>query len=280
MSGQKARFLKAAEEFRGKIEELFASGRVKEFLEFLGRFRKYSFQNMLLVFIQRPDATRVAGLRTWNKLGRRVKKGERGIRIMAPVFAKKKDRPTEDENPRDEHDAVVYYRMVSVFDVGQTEGDDVPVLSRPLETAHAGGLLDKLIRVSPVPVQLLELRAGGPNGWYVPQDKRIVVSSVLARDMQVKTLLHEMAHALSDPDGVAADSAIQEVVAEGAAHLVAGHLGLDTAAYSVGYVAAWGKDLEKILEAGDRMISVAGQILDRLEHAKPVEVSNALSEAF
>lgn len=107
--------------------------------------------------------------------------------------------------------------------------------------------------------------AGKSRKCLPREQKEIVVSSRLARDMQVKTLLREIAHAVSDPCGMSTDTDAEEVVAEGAAYLAAAQLGLDTSTYSLGYVAGWGRDLKKILAAGDRMMAVAGKILERLE---------------
>ncbi len=259
----------AMERFRTGIEALFAGGRVEEFLRFAASFHHYSFSNTLLIFIQRPAATCVAGLRKWNEMGRWVRKGEKGIAILAPVLVKKKftviDETTNTER-EEEREVLVGFKWVYVFDVAQTEGKPLPRLVEHVTGESHADLFDRLAAASPVPVRLGD--TGAANGYFDKLRNEIVVSPHLPGNMRIKTLLHEIAHAVAHGrDGEYRDDAYSmgEVVAEGAAFLAAAQLGLDTAEYSLGYVASWGKDLKAILAAGEKMMRVARQIIERVE---------------
>lgn len=259
----------AMEQFRKGIEALFAGGRVEEFLRFAASFHQYSFFNTLLIFLQRPTAARVAGLRKWNEMGRRVRKGEKGIAILAPVLVKKKftviDETTGAER-EEEREVLAGFKQVYVFDVAQTEGKPLPRLAEHVAGKSHAHLFDRLIAASPVPVRLGN--TGAANGYFDSAQNEIVISPALAGNMKIKTLLHEIAHAVAhgkDGEYRGDEYRIGEVVAEGAAFLAAAQLGLDTAGYSLGYIAGWGKDLKTILAAGEKMMRVARKIIEQIE---------------
>lgn len=270
---RKEKLRAALERFRAGIEAIFADGRVEEFFRFANAFRRYSFHNAALIFAQRPDATLVAGIRKWNELGRRVRKGERGIMILAPVLVKKTVtvEDADGQAREEEREVLAGFKQVYVFDVAQTEGKPLPANPfasqvRPLEGEDEAGLFERLAAASPVRVEFGETRPA--EGWWDPRLNKIVIGQHLSPAMRVKVILHELAHCLAG-HGTPADGEqerdLREVVAEGAAYLAAQALGLDTADYSLGYVASWGKDMRKILTAGERIFATAEKVLALVE---------------
>ena len=231
------------------LTQLTTDARWPEFLRVMAKFHRYSLNNTLLIFAQRPDATMVNGYRAWQALGRQVQKGERGITILAPLVKRK-----QDEN-QEVTVRVVGFRTVSVFDVAQTHGEPVRGLPERLLTAKHGPLLAAVEAVIPFPVSRVP-DLGGANGVFHTRDRTIALLDHLAPDMQVKTLLHEWAHGLRSPEDTRSRGE-EEVVAESTAYVVASHFGLDTRAYSVGYVASWSQG------DGKAVLAMAEEILRR-----------------
>jgi antirestriction protein ArdC len=208
-------------------------------------FHRYSMGNTMLIALQRPDATQVAGFRAWQQLGRQVRKGERSIRIMAPMAVKERDESGEETGER-----VVFFRSVPVFDVSQTEGEPLP--EPPCEPitgdSHARNIeqLEDHARSLGFTVEHEALEHAG--GYCDAKARRIVVSSnVEAPNARVRILVHELAHAhgVGYADYGREDA---EVLVETAAVIVCGALGLDTSGESIPYIAGWGEanDLEAI----------------------------------
>lgn len=238
------------------LKELATDARWDEFLHVMAQFHRYSLNNTLLIFAQRPSATMVAGYRTWQGLGRQVQPGERGIAILAPLV--RREAQEEGQEPETQ---IVGFRTVSVFDVAPTPGEPVLGLPMQLQTAEHGALLDAIEAVIPFTVRrVADLR--GANGVFHTRDRIIALVNQLAPDMQVKTLLHEWAHGLRPADDTRPRDA-EEVVAESTAYVVASHFGLDTRSYSVGYVASWSQGdgqavlamAEEILRRSQRMVA-------------------------
>src|SRR3989304_1253395 len=199
------------------VKKLVESENFMDFLKFSSKFRSYSFGNILLIWTQRPNATQVAGMKTWNALGRTVKKGEKGIMIFAPFLKKVKRAIGTEESPapdvtadslektrsqEKEEQTLVGFKSVYVFDVSQTEGKPLPELEvgKPsMDDGDAEELFGKILKASPVPVDFEEI-VGSSNGYYMPKERKIVLSNVLTAAQRCKTLLHELAHYLSlDP---------------------------------------------------------------------------------
>lgn len=255
----------ALESLRKGIQDVILSGKMQEVLEMQARFHNYSFGNVLLIYSQRPNATRVAGFQTWKKLGRWVKKGEKGIKILAPIFVKKMDEETGEEKS-----VLAGFKVVTVFDVSQTDGKPLPSLAEELQGSTRAGeeLYSRLLDIAPVPVKFLPLPDEGAKGYY--NFKEIVVSSRLRGDARTKTLLHEIVHAFVEREPLKdeEDRARAEVVAESATYVVAQHFGLDTGSYSFGYVAAWGgQDPNVVLKMGEAIQKAAAVVIEALEKA-------------
>jgi antirestriction protein ArdC len=243
------------------IEALTTSDAWRAHLDAQGRFRRYSFSNALLLSRQDPDATRVAGFATWKKLGRAVRKGERALWILAPMTGR---RTRSDDG--EEHRPILGFRPVAVFDVAQTDGDPLPEVCRTLQgEGPAAGfhyLAERAARLG-YGVEVTEL-PGSTNGDCSFARRRIRVECRNEPAQQVKTLAHELAHALLH-EGTD-DRALAELEAESTAFVVCRSLGLDTSDYSFGYVACWAgggtEAVVRIRSSGTRIQRAASVILD------------------
>ncbi len=261
------------------VTQVLESESFKEFLQFSTKFRRYSFGNTLLIWSQRPSATRLAGMKAWNSMGRHVKKGEKGIAIFAPLMKKVKeydnetdaDAKTETEN---KGERLVGFRAVYVWDIEQTDGKPVPELKTeaPVMDGDPEMLFVRILQASPVPVEYEDIK-GSAKGYYMPKEKKIVLSSRLKPEEKAKTLLHELAHHLSYSEAseglpLGLDRPAEEVIAEGVAFMASAHFGLDSSGYSFPYVASWSKNAEKVLSAGSAIRKVALQLIEMVENVK------------
>ncbi|MGB9887963.1 MAG: ArdC-like ssDNA-binding domain-containing protein [Moorellales bacterium] len=272
-----------AEGVRRALEE----GRLAEFLAFLARFRKYSPANAALIFAQRPNATLVAGIRTWNDLGRRVKKGEKGIAIFAPTVRKVKAR-VEEEDPETgeireverEEERLAGFHVAYVFDVSQTEGKPLPEPPAPPEPLPDSEIAERICRRiledPPAPVRLGCALPFGVLGEFDPRAGEIRISrTVRERSGEMaNVLLHEAAHALAfrmglDSVGMRAASedgyGRGEALAQGAAFVAAAILGFDTFGMSVDYVAWYVRRAEKLLKYLEDMVKLADALVALVE---------------
>jgi len=246
------------------IERLTTSATWRAHLDVQGRFHHYSFSNSLLIGAQDPGASRVAGFATWKRLGRSVRKGERAIWILAPVTGR---RTRSDDG--EERRPVVGFRPVPVFDVAQTEGDPLPEVCRVLQGDDPEAWFARLVGCAGslgYSVVSTEL-PGATNGDCAFARRRIRVECRNERAQQVKTLAHELAHALLH-EGTD-DRPLAELEAESTAYVVCRTFGLDTGEYSFGYVACWAgggpEAVARIKASGGRIQQAASVILSGLE---------------
>jgi antirestriction protein ArdC len=243
----------------GAVRALLSSDGWQAWAQTRATFHDYSMGNCMLIALQRPDATRVAGFRAWQQLGRQVRKGERAIRIMAPMSVKDRDEQGEETGER-----VTFFRAVPVFDIAQTDGDELPEPPREPITgdSHERYIepLKDLARSMGIAVYEYEPTSEA-QGFYDPKGARIVITDRLAPNGKVRTLIHELAHAhgILYSDYPRADA---EVIVETAAYIVCGALGLDTSGESVPYVAGWGEanDLEAIRKHAQTVDEIAGKL--------------------
>lgn len=279
---------KTAEQRRAQAEELQAtitaevetlrdSDAWQRFLAFAQSFHAYSLNNLLLILSQRSTATRVAGFRKWQELGRQVRKGERSIKIFG--YAERKAREGEDTtgmktNAKGEH-VVPYFPMLSVFDIAQTDAGEEweePGLSRRLTGEDEAGIYDATADYLTEQGWTVDREhiGGGINGYTTTDGtRRVVVETDLSPAQAAKTLLHEAAHALlhaeEDPAEHVTHRGIKETEAESVAYVVAGTLGLDTSAYSIGYVAGWsGCEAETIKATAANVLRAAHTLADAI----------------
>ena len=275
------------------ITELFDSERYKEYLRVMSKFHNYSFNNTLLIAMQKPDASLVAGFSAWkNNFGRNVMKGQKGIKIIAPSPFKirqeveKIDPHTQkpiigkDGKPVTEEKEIKIpaYKVVSVFDVSQTEGRELPDIAVDELTGDVDRYKDffaALEKTSPVPIAFEEI-TGGSHGYYHLEDKRIAINEGMSELQTLKTAIHEIAHAkLHDIDLNApedeqkprVDRRTREVEAESVAYTVCQHYGLDTSDYSFGYVAGWssGRELSELKSSLETIRSAAAEIINSID---------------
>ncbi len=263
---------------RQAIERLQSSEGWHAWLTARSRFHAYSFANQLLIAMQRPDATRVAGFRAWPKLGYAVRKGERAIRIwvpMPPSRGRVERWREHGENPLEEPH--VGFRLGLVFDRSQVEALPPPATPMPLDPPIAAvegdELADALAPLSALAGEVgctvgFESMSGGRCGYFDTRGNRIAVNDQLSRNGQVKTLVHELAHALThDTRNVAApqlDYASEELVVESVAFTVCGALGLDTASYSIPYLASWSQTVGT--DAIEQSAALIDRLARRIEH--------------
>ncbi len=226
------------------------------YLRAMSRFHHYSAHNVALILAQNPDATRVAGYRAWQQLGRQVRKGEKGLVILVPLVSRVKGDGDTEADEQDER-VVTRFGVGYVFDVAQTDGEPLPdppaVEAITGATDRGAALWEALVEwltVQGVGVEVAD--CGQANGSYAPATRTIAVHErLISTDQATKTLAHEAAHFVADHSGLVAREDA-ETVAEGAAYVVLHHFGLDTGGYSFPYVARWAEDkgvLRRNLEA-------------------------------
>lgn len=254
------------------VTELFESERYKEYLRVMARFHNYSFNNTLLIAMQCPGATRLAGFQTWKKFGRHVKKGEKGIKVIAPTPYKK----IVEKDGEEQEVLVPRFKVVSTYDVSQTEGKPLPSIATPLmgSVDTFSDIYAALEQISPVPIGFEDI-PGSAYGYYSPMEKRIAVREGLSEQQTIKTLIHEISHAklhdvdLSMPkdERPDIDKRTMECQAESVAFTVCQHFGLDTSDYSFGYVAGWssGKELKELRSSLEVIRSTAAEIIDNVD---------------
>lgn len=236
------------------------------------KFHRYSFQNQLLIFLQHSEATVVAGFNKWKSLGRFVKKGEKGIAIFAPCKYKTKIE-TEDGDEMTLQQ-IRGFRVVHVFDISQTEGEDLSDLNavRPklLGADAPEGIWTALVdHAASIGFDVTRERRGSENGYCDFLAKKISVRPDVSAAQAVKTLVHELGHALLHGDGEVTSREVAEVEVESVAYIVCDALGLDTADYSFAYVARWADGSSEVVkDAAERSISCATGILSSLVHAE------------
>ena len=259
------------------IRDVYQSDRYQQYLKTMSRFPSYSVNNCILIYQQRPDATLVAGYQSWRKnFERTVRKGERGIRILAPIRRKKKE---EDEEVSDS----VGFRTISVFDVSQTVGKPLPsYMDDRLEgtVEDYEEFIEQLELISPVPVRFDEIK-GSAHGYYSKKKQEIVLRTDMTQLQTVKTLVHEIAHAKlhNETEGQKLLSRAQkEIEAESTAYIICNHYGLDTSSYSFGYLAGFSSsaELKELRDSMERIHRASAEIIEDLEHLRHPETKSDL----
>ncbi len=252
------------------IKSLVNSETYKQYLKIMSRFHSYSFGNCILIMLQCPTATRVAGYRAWQqKFQRQVRKNSHAIRIISPCFCEK-------ELPDGTTVTQTYFKATSVFDIEQTDsldGEEFPEVCHQLTGTvdDYDRLIAALTEISPVPVSFEEYKQSS-NGYFSLQEKKIVVKASLDQKQKVKTLIHEIAHSiLHDPDSGERkddDRNLRETAAESTAFTVMYWLGLPSDDYSFAYLAAYTKDFTTLPEFHACLNSIqktADSIIKQLE---------------
>ena len=272
------------------VKEIFTSERYTEYLNTMSKFHNYSFNNTLLITMQKPEATLVAGYQAWQKkFNRHVKRGEKGIQIIAPAPIREKQEiekidpvtkePVigEDGQPETEIVEMVIprFRVTTVFDVSQTEGEPIADLDVPELTGSVqfyDTFMQALQNISPVPIRMMNVE-GEAKGYYHQTEKYIAIQEDMSNVQTMKTGVHEVSHALlhdrevMDAEGVLKDRTTKEVEAESIAYIVCNHFGLDTSEYSFTYIASWceSKDMKALRASMDTIRKTSAEIIGNIE---------------
>lgn len=281
------------------IKEVFTSEKYKAYLSTMAKFHSYSFNNSILIYVQKPNATMMAGFKTWQSLERQVKKGERGIRIFAPrpykvirdveavdpgtgeVLLDPNGKPIMEKEER----SYVRFIPVKVFDVSQTEGKALPTLTEELqgEAQNYEALMAAIKEAAQVPIRF-DTWADSKKGYYNLTNQEIVIKSGMSERQTVKTAIHETAHSILHTDKEhLKDSATMEVEAESVAFVVCQHFGLDTSDYSFGYLASWssGKELPELKASLQTIQKTSDGLIGKLEHLMKKYINNlAISQSL
>ena len=274
------------------LKELFESEKYKSYLTTMSKFHNYSFNNTLLIAMQKPEATLVAGYQAWQKnFNRHVNKGERGIRILAPAPYKIKEERDKldpvtgevmldkDGTPQTEEVEIKIpaFRAVSVFDVSQTDGEPLPELEAKELLSTVEGyedFINAITYVAHAPIGFEDI-PGASKGYFNIEKNRIAVQEGMSESQTLKTMVHETAHSMlhnkevnkEDILAPAKDRNTKEVEAESIAFTVYNHFSIDTSDYSVGYIAGWsnGKDMKELKSSLDTIRRTASELITGIE---------------
>ena len=259
------------------VSDIFQSGQYAAYLTAMSKFHHYSFGNTMLIFIQCPNATHVAGYHDWRRnFGRQVKRGERGITILAPCPYRRQEEVEEAAPDGSSSTSIQWvqrmgFRTVTVFDVSQTEGKPLPELAKKLtgDAAQYESMVAALRSISPYPISI-ESFPGGAYGCCNFVERRILVQPDMSQTQIIKTMIHEVSHAkLHAPEKTEElpqhkQRFVREMEAESVAYVVCRHFGIDTSDYSFGYVAGWsrGRELSQLRESLDLIRNTAAELID------------------
>ena len=247
------------------VENVFSSENYKNWLRVCSKFHHYSLNNQILILMQTGGtASHVAGYRKWQTLGRQVRKGEKGIWIISPMQFKK-----ESPDPDKDDDIMTLFKAATVFDISQTDGDDLPSLVQELtdDDASYDAIIEKLVDFSSVPVTFTSDLPTGVYGCFSPSEQCIKVRDTISRSHRTKTLIHEICHSIWEKDPkVMIDRQSAEVRAESCAYCVCNALNIPTDQYSFGYVAGWssGKELPELKAVMQDIRDTADKILSAI----------------
>lgn len=298
---QNAKIKELTDQLEKGIKEVFVSDKYKRYLSTICKFHNYSVNNLLLIAQQKPDASYIAGYKTWETMDRHVMKGAKGIMILAPspykktVYADATDPDTglpkrdAQGNLVKERKEITYasFRAISVFDISQTEGKPLPELAEELQGQIPDYmvLMDSIKAVAPAPIRF-DNWDDAKKGYYHLTDQEIVIKSGMSELQTIKTAIHETTHSIlhKDKDHIK-DSATMEVEAESVAFILCQHLGLDTSDYSFGYLAGWSSDkelpelkssLQTIQQTSHKLIEDIDKAI--LKHTSNIDISQTIAQ--
>lgn len=272
------------------ISELYESEKYKNHLKVMSKFHNYSVRNQILIWLQNPTASLVMGYKQWqNNFERQVKKGEKGIEILAyaPYFIdgerikldnNGKKILDEDGNPIKEKVKIQkeYFKKVVVFDISQTDGKEIKDLhlveDLKFEVENFKSFFNALIEISPVDVEIANILNTNAKGYYSPSENKIVIRENMQESQTIKTLIHEIAHAkLHNEEAIKDRKNIStnflEVEAESVAYIVSNYLGIDTSDYSFGYIAGWSasKEPKELISSLELIQNTSNEIIRELD---------------
>ena len=268
MSAKEEKIAKLCKMVEEGSKSVYNSEEWKSYLRTMAKFHNYSARNCLLILLQNPNASHVAGFSTWkNTFHRYVKKGEHGIGILGGRSGSYTKQETNKETGavEDVDHSYTSFFPCTVFDVAQTEGEDLPTVAHVLtgDVEQSEEIENKIANICPFPVEF-EYLEDGAHGYMDEKARRVVVCKGMSHEQTIKSLIHETAHALLVDEDKSKDRWEWEVEAESVAYAVSGYLGIDTASYSFGYIAGWARDKDmKYLQSNQKLIrDTAAKIID------------------
>ena len=302
---KKAELKEITDKLEQGVADIFSSDRYKEMLNMIAKFPEYSANNSLLILLQKPDAQLCQSYTGWKSMDRYVKKGEKGIKILAPTpYTVQKEAPKLDGSGKQVLDKdgepvmetteikVTGFKVVNTFDVSQTEGKELPTIGVDELTGDVhnyGKMFQALVDTCPVPIAFEQIR-GGAKGYYHQVEERIAIQEGMSEVQTVKTAIHEMAHqklhAQQKKDNMQTRNS-KEVEAESVAYTVCQHYGIDTSDYSFSYVVGWSKgketpelkaSLETIRRTAAEMIHAIDEKMSEIQVEKAREQSTEHQE--
>ena len=255
------------------VTNISNSGEYKKFLRFSKNFHSYSFNNRILIYLQMEDATRVAGFKTWQSMGRKLKYGAKGIKIVYPIKRKYttkiegQETFSEEDEKKQEGKTVEYmtYGYTHVYDISQTVGEPMPMETTFLNSDNKQEFFEFLKEYAPYPVLEKELRPG-LQGYWSETEKHIALEKSLSVDDKLAVLLHELTHSLYDDFDYKQDRDLSEIFVESVAFIVADYFDLDTSKCSFNYITKWAHgDVKTILDLGSKIQKTADNFINRLQ---------------
>ena len=261
----------AIERLEAGVSQIVDGEEFRRYLSVAAKFHHYSPNNCLMILMQRPEATRVAGYRAWQSMGRQVRKGEKGIRILAPIARK-----IEDEKTGEETQTLCGFKTTAVFDISQTDGEEIPDAPRPEDLASlpeegaeiAAQFYDGLRAFCDAEGVAVEEEHSRPGhyGTYGRKERRITLNATLPTTEKATTLAHELAHhLLHGQDADRNTKQAREVEAEGVAFVTCAAFGLDTSRFTFAYVANYAGQTEALKAALERIQGAARRLIEAVE---------------
>lgn len=261
------------------VQTIVNNGDYEKFLRFGKNFRNYSFNNLVLIFSQFPEATIVAGKSKWLKMKRELINGAKKIFIIAPIPRQyqKKVKVIENDEEIEKTEIIKYnnYRYVYVYDISQTVGEELPLQIQNNNGNDMAYFYEKLKNFSKVPV-IEENLYGTLQGYYSEKEKKIAIRKDLSLNDKTSTLLHELAHCLYDDFDYGKDKNLSEIFVESIAYIVADYFGLDTSMCSFNYITKYANgDPKIVIDLGTKIQKCANQFIDNLENFEMQELELA-----
>ena len=266
---RKARAKEIFDKVVKNVQTIVANGEYEKYLKFQNQFTKYSFNNIVLIYSQFPDATNVAGKAKWKEVGRELIEGAKRIQITAgmPAQGKTKVKKVIDGKEVEEEQTYNYiaYKQVYVYDISQTFGEPIPLQIKMLDSENMGSFFDKLKQFSKFPIYEENLY-GGLKGFYSPKNKTITIDKKLSIAAKVAVLLHELTHGIYDDFDYKTDKNLSETFVESVAYIVADYFGLDNSMCSFNYIVQYANGNPNILiDLGTKIKKCASEFIKDIE---------------
>lgn len=275
------------------VQAIQDSENFRAYLKTVAKFHHYSLGNIILISIQKSNATMVAGFNKWKELSRNVKPGEHGIMILAPCFPPKPkaEKPKEEseengiESDKPEVPLLpIFFKVVYVFDLSQTEGEPIASVEVPVlvgeDTISLYRKLESLATKRNIKIDRKEQEAGGAMGYWSKSISTIWVKPGVSTNQSTKTLIHELAHAICDNEGCGGPGVNAETIAESVAYCVGQHFGFDTGVRSFPYVATWGEDIKVLKRNLDKIRLISQKMIDSLDVIATLEAPKVQKDPF